>query len=126
MIGKILIYLGAVLPLVWGVSHLFPTQSVVRGFGNISQDNKYIISMEWIVEGIALIFTGALIVIVTMMDPLNIVSMATYIVSSCFLIMMAIVSIFTGFKINFLPFRLCPLIFTLSAILVSVGWLSLK
>ncbi len=126
MIGKILIYLGAVLPLVWGVSHLFPTQSVVRGFGDISQDNKYIISMEWIVEGVALIFTGALIVIVTMMDPLNIVSMATYIVSSCFLIMMAIVSIFTGFKINFLPFRLCPLIFTVSAILVSVGWLSLK
>lgn len=82
--------------------------------------------MEWIVEGVALIFTGALIVIVTMMDPLNIVSMATYIVSSCFLIMMAIVSIFTGFKINFLPFRLCPLIFTVSAILVSVGWLSLK
>ena len=80
--------------------------------------------MEWIVEGIALIFTGALIVIVTMMDPLNIVSMATYIVSSCFLIMMAIVSIFTGFKINFFPFRLCPLIFTVSAILVSVGWLS--
>ena len=126
MIGKILIYLGAVLPLVWGVFHLFPTQSVVRGFGDISQDNKYIISMEWIVEGVALIFTGALIVVVTMMDPLNIVSMATYIVSSCFLIMMAIVSIFTGFKINFLPFRLCPLIFTLSAILVSVGWLSLK
>lgn len=126
MIGRILIYFGAVLPLLWGVLHLFPTQSVVRGFGNISQDNKYIISMEWIVEGIALIFTGALIVIVTMMDPLNIVSMATYIVSSCFLIMMAIVSIFTGFKINFLPFRLCPLIFTVSAILVSVGWLSLK
>jgi hypothetical protein len=39
---------------------------------------------------------------------------------------MAIVSVFTGFKIHFLPFRLCPLIFTLSAILISVGWLSLK
>jgi hypothetical protein len=126
MTGRILIYLGAVLPLIWGVFHLFPTQSVVRGFGDISQDNKYIISMEWIVEGVALIFTGALLIIVTMMDPLNILSTAIYLASSCFLIIMAIVSIFTGFKINFLPFRLCPLIFTASAMLISVGRLLLK
>lgn len=123
MIGRILIYLGAALPLVRGVSHLFPTQSVVRGFGDISQDNKYIISMEWIVEGVALIFTGALILLVTFIDPSNIISIATYIVSSCFLIIMAIVSLFTGFKIDFLPFRLCPLIFTSSGVLISIGWL---
>ena len=30
MIGRILIYLGAVLPLIWGVSHLFPTQKEER------------------------------------------------------------------------------------------------
>ena len=80
MIGRILIYLGAALPLIWGVSHLIPTRSVVRGFGDISQDNKYIISMEWIVEGVALIFTGALIIIVTFIDPLNIISIFTYII----------------------------------------------
>jgi hypothetical protein len=125
MIGRILLYLGAALPLIWGVSHLIPTRSVVRGFGDISQDNKYIVSMEWIVEGVALIFTGALIITVTFIDPLNIISIATYIVSSCFLVIMAIVSIFTGFKIDFLPFRLCPFIFTSSAILISAGWLSL-
>ena len=82
--------------------------------------------MEWIVEGVALIFTGTLVVIVTWIDPVNIVSIAVYVVSSCFLVIMAIVSIFTGFKINFLPFRMCPLIFTVSAILISVGWISLK
>lgn len=44
MTGKILIYLGALLPFIWGVAHLFPTKSVVRGFGDISQDNKWVVS----------------------------------------------------------------------------------
>jgi len=82
--------------------------------------------MEWIVEGVALIFTGVLIIIVTWIDPLNILSIATYMVSSCFLFIMAIVSVFTGFKINFLPFRLCPFIFTSSGVIISVGWLLIK
>jgi hypothetical protein len=126
MIGRILIYLGALLPFIWGVAHLFPTKSVVRGFGDISQDNKNIIAMEWLVEGVALIFAGVLIVIVTVIDPMNIISIVTYITSSCFLIIMAIVSLFTGFKINFIPFRLCPIIFTSSAILITLGWITLN
>jgi hypothetical protein len=126
MIGRILIYLGALLPFIWGVAHLFPTKSVVRGFGDISQDNKNIIAMEWLVEGVALIFVGVLIVIVTIIDPMNIISIATYITSSCFLIIMAIVSLVTGFKINFIPFRLCPIIFTSSAILITLGWITIN
>jgi hypothetical protein len=126
MIGRILIYLGALLPFIWGVAHLFPTKSVVRGFGDISRDNKNIIAMEWLVEGIALIFVGVLVVIVTVIDPMHIISIAAYITSSCFLIIMAIVSLFTGFKINFIPFRLCPIIFTSSAILITLGWITIN
>jgi hypothetical protein len=37
------------------------------------------------------------------------------------LVVMAIISLFTGFKINFLPYRLCPIIFTGSAILIFLG-----
>ena len=126
MIGMILLYLGALLPLIWGVAHLFPTKSVVQGFGDISKDNKKIIAMEWIVEGVALIFVGILVVIVTVIDPMNIISITTYVVSSFFLIIMALVSLFTGFKINFIPFRLCPIIFTSSAILISLGWMAVN
>ena len=126
MIGKILIYLGALLPFIWGVAHLFPTKSIVRGFGDISQDNKNIIAMEWLVEGVALIFVGVLVVTVTVIDPMSIISIATYITSSCFLIIMAIVSLFTGFRINFIPFRLCPIIFMSSAILITLGWIALN
>ena len=48
MPNQILLYIGAALPFLWGISHLFPTASVVKGFGNISADNKNIITMEYI------------------------------------------------------------------------------
>jgi hypothetical protein len=122
MIGEIFIYFGAALPFLWGVSHLFPTKSVIRDFGDISADNRNIIAMEWITEGIALIFVGALVAIVTAVDPKSITSAAVYLASSACLFVLAGVSLFTGFKINFLPFKLCPIIFTSSAILITLGW----
>ena len=54
MINLVLLYAGAALPLIWGVAHLFPTKNVVAGFGDISLDNKRIITMEWINEAAAL------------------------------------------------------------------------
>ena len=39
-------------------------------------------------------------------------------------LVLALVSLATGFRIAFLPFRLCPFIFTLSAVLIALGaWL---
>jgi len=31
------------------------------------------------------------------------------------------VSLFTGFKVNFLPYKLCPVIFTTASILIVTG-----
>ncbi len=50
MINQILAYIGAGLTTLWGVAHLFPTKNVVADFGDISEDNRHIITMEWIVE----------------------------------------------------------------------------
>jgi hypothetical protein len=36
---------------------------------------------------------------------------------------LAFVSFFTGFKISFLPFKLCPVIFITSAVLIILGGL---
>ncbi|MBD3414990.1 MAG: hypothetical protein GF421_11230 [Candidatus Aminicenantes bacterium] len=119
--SAILLYLGAGLTFIWGISHLFPTKNVVAGFGNISEDNRQIITMEWIVEGIFLVFIGTLVAVVTFIDPLSAASNAVYIVSSLGLLVLALVSFFTGFKVKFLPFRLCPLIFLVSAALVISG-----
>ena len=119
----ILLYLGSGLTVIWGVAHLFPTKSVVQGFGEISIDNKRIITMEWITEGLALIFIGVLVATVTVIDPSNVVSTAIYFVSVIMLLVMALLSLFTGFKVSFLPFKLCPFIFTASAVLILIGGL---
>ena len=121
MVNKIFLYLGAVLPLFWGVAHLFPTNSVVKGFGDISLDNRRIIIMEWIIEGGALIFVGVIIAAVTYVDPTNAVSKVIYVVAFIFLNILSVISLMTGFKINFIPFKLCPVIFTSSSILILLG-----
>ena len=121
MINLVLLYLGAALTALWGVAHLFPTSSVVKGFGAISTDNQHIITMEWIVEGVSLIFIGTLVAFVTFTDPLSAVSKIVFLLSAILLIVLAIISLFTGFKVNFLPFKLCPFIFTASALLILIG-----
>lgn len=125
MHAETIIYLGASLPFLWGIAHLFPTRSVIKGFGDISMDNKNIIAMEWIIEGIALIFIGAMVAAATTIAPKSEVSTAVYLMASFCLMVLAVISLFTGFRINFLPFRLCAAIFTSSAILITAGWLLL-
>ena len=115
------LYLGASLTAIWGIAHLFPTKNVVAGFGGISEDNRQIITMEWIIEGLFLIFLGSLVAVVTFIDPETAVSQAVYLVTAFGLLTMAVVSLFSGFKVKFLPFKLCPFIFTVSAVLIIVG-----
>jgi hypothetical protein len=54
----------------------------VSGFEDISIDNKRIITMEWIIEGIALIFIGSVNAIVTAIDHTSSISLVIYIGSS--------------------------------------------
>jgi hypothetical protein len=123
MNAELLIYIGSVLPLFWGITHLFPTRNVVQGFGDISDDNKNIIRMEWITEGVALIFIGITVANVTVIEPGNVISITVYIISTSCLIVLSVVSLFTGFKIHFMPFKLCPIVFSSSAILITIGWI---
>jgi uncharacterized membrane protein SirB2 len=121
MTDQVLLYIGVALTLLWGIAHLFPTKSVVQGFGEISVDNRRIITMEWLTEGVALIFIGILVATVTSIDHASPVSKAVFFVSAGALLALAIVSLFTGFKVSFLPFKLCPLIFAGSAALILAG-----
>ena len=118
---KILIYISGILTLLWGVAHLFPTAGVVRDFGDISSDNKLIITMEWIVEGLSLIFLGVLAIVITKTDTESKLAKNVYILIVGMLFSLAVLSLFTGFRVNFLPFRLCPIIFSISAILIIIG-----
>lgn len=109
------------LTLLWGIAHLFPTAGVVRDFGEISSDNKLIITMEWIVEGLTMIFLGVLVIIVAKTDTESKLAKYVYILIVGMLFSLAILSLFTGFGVEFLPFKLCPIIFSVSAILIIIG-----
>jgi hypothetical protein len=123
-VTDILLYVAAALTGVWGVAHLFATRGVVAGFGEISADNRRIITMEWIVEGVALVSLATLVAAVTAVDATTTVSSAAFAVAIATLVVLALVSLFTGFRVAFLPFRLCPFIFGLSAVLIALGaWL---
>ena len=121
MLHEAMLLAGAALPTLWGIAHLFPTRSVVRGFGEMSRDNERIITMEWILEGVALIWIGGLVATVTVVDSESPVSRSVYVVSAAGLVVFAAVSLFTGFRVRFLPFRLCPFVFTASATLIVLG-----
>ena len=121
MMGTVMTYIGALLPLGWGVSHMFPTRKLVAGFGEISADNKRIITMEWITEGVALVFIGLLTGLVTYIDRGSPVSRAVYFLTFAALNALSVISLFTGFKHSFIAFKLCPFIFTGSSILIIIG-----
>ena len=123
MTNLILLYAGAALPLIWGVSHLVPTKNVVAGFGDISVDNRRIITMEWVNEAVALIFIAAIVLAVTLIDHTSTVSRAVYCLSFLALNALSVISLLTAFKINFLPYKLCPVFFTGSSILILLGML---
>ncbi len=111
---------GASIIIIWGIAHLVPLKGVIRGFGDISKDNKRIFAMEWINEGITLIFLGLLVfigLIAQKGSPVNFINIPVAVM----LIVMAIISLFTGFKVSFIPYKLCPVIFLISAILIVVG-----
>ncbi len=121
MINSIILYISAGLLVFWGIAHLIPTRSIVKDFGHVSPDNKKIISMEWINEGVFLIFIGSVIGVLTYFDYKNDVAIILYLICFVALNVLALISLFTGFRIRFLPFRLCPLIFLTSAFLIIVA-----
>jgi len=120
-LNPIFFYLAAFLVFAWGVAHLFPTKSVLRGFGEITADNRRIIAMEWIVEGAALIFIGLLVTAVTAVGHNSPVARTVYWLSFAMLNALSLISLFTGFKVRLIPFKLCPAIFTGSSLLILLG-----
>jgi len=82
------------MTILWGIAHVAPTRSVVRGFGPISTDSKRLITMTWVGEGVA---------------PSSVI-----VVRAC-AAMLLITAVWTGFtstRTPVLPMKLCPLVKT--------------
>jgi hypothetical protein len=79
---------------------LLPTQAVADGFGNISHDNRRILVMEWIAEGITHISIAALVIFVTAAEGSgDSASQLVYRVSAVLLVLLAALTTVTGARI---------------------------
>ena len=110
---------AALLSAAWGVAHLFPTRSVVRGFGDIDTENRRVVTMEWVFEGVTLIFAGLLTAAVTMVgDRTSTTATVVYLAVAALLVVMAAISLVTAGRNSFIAYRLCAPIFGCCAVLL--------
>ena len=118
-------YVAAGMVFLWGVSHIIPTKQVVAGFGDIGHDNRHIITMEWVAEGLSFIFLGALIAIVTWSGAApEAAENLIYRITTGFLLAIGIWTALTGARTKIIWFRMCPVVMTISSgLLISASFL---
>lgn len=122
MLNSILLYAGSIIITIWGIAHIIPTKAVVTGFGKLSGDNAKIITMEWIAEGLTLVFIGLLTLGVTVLvGSNNPGALVVYRGCAMMLLVMAGLSLLTGARTKIIPIKICPLVKTVVAILFLVG-----
>lgn len=123
--ASILVYVGGAALIVWGVAHLLPTGQIVRSFGPISTDNRRILTMEWVAEGIVHVSIGAIAICVAALG--NSHGAGADLVYRGFagvLIALAALTTFTGARTPVIWFKLCPFVLSGVAVLLLVrSWI---
>lgn len=118
----VLLYVAGGLAVAWGIAHLVPTRAIVEGFGAISRDNKLYITQEWLAEGIAVCFAGVLVLLVTALaGPDDTAALVVYTTTAGFFLIIAVLTAFTGSRTPVIPFKICPFLLTLVALLLLLG-----
>jgi hypothetical protein len=119
---EVLLYISSIIIFIWGIAHLIPTKSIVDGFGEISTDNKRIITMEWIAVGISICFIGIIGFMMTYFGySTDIVGILIFRLLTVMLFVLATVSLFTGARTAILPIKMCPIIMIFVGLLFLIG-----
>jgi hypothetical protein len=122
MPNEILIYVGSGIIILWGIAHIIPTGAIVKGFGEISADNKKIITMEVIAEGLTLIFLGVLPLLVTIIaGTQGTAATVVFLTCAAMLLVMALLTTLTGARTATIWYKICPAVKTVTAILFILG-----
>jgi hypothetical protein len=120
--NETLLYIGSIVIILWGIAHIIPTKAIVNGFGEISEDNRKVLTMELIAEGLTLIFLGVLPLLVTLLvgvqDRTNGI---VYLACAVMLLVMAVLTAMTGGRTSTIWYKLCPAIKTVVAVLFILG-----
>jgi hypothetical protein len=120
--NETLIYIGAGIIILWGIAHIIPTKNIIKGFGEISADNKKILAQETISEGVTLIFLGVLPILVTASgDFQSKTADIVYIAGAVMLLLMAVLTLLTGARTPTIWYKICPAVKTAVAVLYILG-----
>ncbi len=123
--SEALAYVAAGIVFLWGVSHIIPTREVVAGFGDITIDNRRIITMEWVAEGLTFIFVASLIAAVTASTmALEPAEDLVYRVTPVFLLTIGVWTAMTGARTNVIWFKMCPVVMSVSSALLIAASLT--
>jgi hypothetical protein len=116
-------YVASATLITWGTAHLAPTRAVVASFGAISVDNRRILVMEWMAEGITHIAIGVLVILATAIEGVgDATTKLIYIVSAAVLLTLAGLTAATGSRTQVIWFRVCPFVLTAAgALLVAAS-----
>ena len=78
--------------------------------------------MEWVAEGLALAFVGALVALVTLLGGANdpVTQVVVWAVAG-FCIVMGGWTFIIGHRSSIVPIRLCPLVLAVAAVLLVLG-----
>lgn len=117
---EVLAYVAAATVALWGVSHAIPTRKVVSGFGPITQDNRRVLTQEWLAEAVAMWGIAALVVVVTAVDGGGTRDWV-YRVLAVLLLALAALTAVTGARTPVVWFKVCPVLLTVSATLLLVA-----
>ena len=120
--NDIYLYTGSAIIFLWGIAHIIPTESVVAGFGALSDDNRRIITMEWVGEGLALCFLGVLVFFTAITaGPPDRLAVIVIRLAAAMSFTLGIWTFIIGFKTSVVPIKICPLILTGVALLFYLG-----
>ena len=120
--NETLLYIGSAIVILWGIAHIIPTKPIVSGFGEISEDNKKVLTMELLAEGLTLIFLGILPLLVTILaDYQSDVAGIVYLACAVMLLVMAVLTALTGARTPAIWYKLCPAVKTIVAVLFILG-----
>lgn len=94
---------------LWGIAHVIPTRQVVAGFGDISRDNRLVLTQEWVAEALAMWLVAALVTVVAVTADEG-AARPVYRVCAGFLAVLAAWTSVTGARTPVIWFRVCPVV----------------
>ena len=122
MTAQVLLHTGSAIAILWGVAHIIPTRRVVAGFEPLSRDNRLVLTMEWVAEGLTLVFLGVLGFVVTALaGPTGADAVVAYRAAAGMLLAMAAWTAASGARTAVVFFKICPVVKSLVAALFIVG-----